>query len=97
MIGRLLRNGEVLADSVECDISRDYRRDDGRVGWRGETWIPIEVHLLPGDKVTWQPQDGAPIAVLVERITVGGRAGRMLVRFSSIDPQEEDKSQMETA
>lgn len=92
MIGRLLRNNEVLADNVDCMINRDYRRDDGQDGWWGETWLPLDVHLLPGDKVTWQPAGGAPAGIVIERITVDGRLGRMLVRFSGTEPSREEDS-----
>jgi hypothetical protein len=81
MIGRLLNHQAVVAEQVEVTISRDYRRVDQAEGWWGETWISTAAHVLPGDELTLQLNNAVTAPIVVERVTVDSKAGRMLVRF----------------
>jgi hypothetical protein len=82
MIGRLLNHQGVVADKVEVTIARDSRREGELDGWWGETWLSTASHVLPGDELTLELRDGVAIPIVVERVTVDSKAGRMLVRFT---------------
>ena len=83
-IGRFSRNGSVIAESIELEISADYRRSDGRDGWRGEAWLPIDAIVLPGDQLRLHLHSGETEDVVIDRVTVDSTAGRMLVRFHQL-------------
>lgn len=86
MIGRLRNPHGTVAEQVEITIARDHRRLDQGDGWRGEAWLSTESHVLPGDELTLEMVDGRATPILVERVTVDTRAGRMLVRFTGSGP-----------
>ncbi|MEO8295269.1 MAG: hypothetical protein ABI613_07110 [Gemmatimonadota bacterium] len=86
MICRLVRRGELLAENVECRMNLDHRRADGTPGWRGEAWVPTDVVILPGDRLTIETGEGTQADIAIERIVVDGSAGRMLVRFTGSTP-----------
>jgi hypothetical protein len=90
MIGRLMNHQAVVADRVEVTIARDFRRvdQDQAEGWWGEVWLSIETHVLPGDELTLQLSESVPSPIVVERVTVDSKAGRMLVRFRGSGPLE---------
>jgi hypothetical protein len=85
--GRFYRSGSVIADGVEIKIHADYRRADGREGWRGEAWLPTEAFLIPGDRLRLEVDGGdkEDVEVVIDRVTVDSSAGRMLVRFSPLE------------
>ncbi|MEO8200622.1 MAG: hypothetical protein ABI679_08895 [Gemmatimonadota bacterium] len=97
MIGRIYRKGELLADQVDCDVKRDYRREDEHEGWRGEAWLPLDVHLLPGDRVTWDPAEGPSVEIMIERIAVDGSSGRIFVRWIGVEPLTDSTPREESA
>jgi hypothetical protein len=80
-IGRFSRDGSVIADAIELEIAADYRRSDGREGWRGEAWLPTDAIIFPGDRLRLEFQTGEMEDVVIDRVTVDSKAGRMLVRF----------------
>jgi hypothetical protein len=80
--GTFSRDGNVLINDVELSITADHRRADGRDGWRGEAWIPTEVHVFPGDRLRLQLHGSEPETVLIDRVTVDPAASRMLIRFT---------------
>lgn len=84
-IGRFSRNGSVIADAIELEIGADYRRSDGRDGWRGEAWLPIDAVVVPGDLLRLDFATGEAEDVVIDRVTVDSKAGRMLVRFHPTD------------
>ena len=82
MTGRLLKHRAVIADQVEVTISRDSRKLDQSNGWWGELWLSTDIHVFPGDGLTLEFPDAGPSAIVIERVTVDSKAGRMLVRFT---------------
>ena len=88
MIGRILRQHAVVAEQVEITISRDYRKEGELYGWWGEAWLSTASHVLPGDELTLELRGGIATPIVIERVTVDTRAGRMLVRFTGSGPLE---------
>jgi hypothetical protein len=82
MIGRFLKHEAVIADGLEITISPDSRKVDQRDGWWGETWLSLATHVLPGDELVLQLDESGGYPVVIERVTVDSKAGRMLVRFT---------------
>ena len=82
MIGRLLTHRAVIADQLEITISRDARRPGQSEGWWGEVWLSTATHVLPGDELVLELKDSRQHPIVVERVTVDSKAGRMLVRFT---------------
>lgn len=86
MTGRLLKHRAVIADQLEVTISRDSRRLDQSDGWWGELWLSTAIHVLPGDELTLDSPETGPTPIVIERVTVDSKAGRMLVRFTGSGP-----------
>ena len=86
MTGRLLKHQAVIADQLEVTISRDSRRVDQSDGWWGELWLSMATHVLPGDELTLDSTETGPTPIVIERVTVDSKAGRMLVRFTGSGP-----------
>jgi hypothetical protein len=82
MTGRLLKHRAVIANQVDVTISRDSRKLDQSNGWWGELWLSTDIHVFPGDALTLEFPDTGPSAIVIERVTVDSKAGRMLVRFT---------------
>ena len=82
MTGRLLKHRAVIADQLEVTISRDSRKVDQREGWWGELWLSTATHVLPGDELMLELKGGAATPIVIERVTVDTKAGKMLVRFT---------------
>jgi hypothetical protein len=83
MTGRLLKHRAVIADQVDVTISRDSRKLDQSDGWWGELWLSTDIHVFPGDALTLEfPDAGPTTTIVIERVTVDSKAGRMLVRFT---------------
>lgn len=85
MIGRFSRNGEVLVEGSEVTIALDDRRKEGPAAWYGEAWVPTQITVIPGDRLTLTLA-GEHREILVNRVTVDSRASRMLVRFVGNGP-----------
>lgn len=82
MTGRLLKHRAVIADQLEVTISRDSRKVDQREGWWGELWLSTATHVLPGDELMLELKGGTATPIVIERVTVDTKAGKMLVRFT---------------
>lgn len=89
MIGKFLRQQGVVADQVEVTIARDYRRVDQTEGWWGEAWFSMTSQVLPGESLTLELSDGRPTPIVIERVTVDSKVGRMLVRFTGSGPLDD--------
>lgn len=85
MTGRFYRDGGPLLAEADIRITTDYRRPDGREGWRGEAYFPIDVVVLPGERLRLEPSQGSGTDIVVDRVTVDSRAERILVRFTPVD------------
>jgi len=83
--GRLSRSNGIIADRVELEIRPDHRRSDGREGWYGEAWLSTDVIVIPGEHLQLHIDGGDAEEVVVDRVTVDSRAGRMLVRFHPVN------------
>ena len=83
MIGRLLKHRAVIADQLEITLSRDSRKVDQREVWWGEFWLSTATHVLPGDELVLELKDTGTRPIVIERVTVDSKAGRMLVRFTT--------------
>ena len=86
MTGRLLKHRAVIADQLEITISRDSRKVDQPNGWWGEVTLSTAIHVLPGDELTLELRESAPVPITIERVTVDSKAGKMLVRFAGSGP-----------
>jgi hypothetical protein len=86
MIGKLSNDAGPIAEGVEITIAPDHRRLDETDGWRGEAWLSTQSHVLPGDHLLLELNDGSSSPVVIERVTVDTRAGQMLVRFTGSGP-----------
>ena len=86
MTGRLLKHGAVIADQLEVTISRESRKLDQSNGWWGELWLSTAIHIFPGDELTLELPDNGPTPIVIERVTVDSKAGKMLVRFTGSGP-----------
>ena len=84
-IGRLSRNGSVIAQDIELEIRVDHRRSDGRDGWHGEAWLPTDEIIIPGNVLRLEIQGESAEDVVVDRVTVDSGGARMLVRFHPTD------------
>ena len=73
---------------MDISIARDHRKEGDQASWWGETWLSTTTHVLPGDELTLELKDAGPTAIVIERVTVDTKAGRMLVRFSGKGPLE---------
>ena len=82
MTGRLLKHRAVIADQLEITISPDSRKMEQREGWWGEVWLSTATHVLPGDELVLELRESGPHPIVIERVTVDSKAGRMLVRFT---------------
>jgi hypothetical protein len=82
MIGRLLNPKGIVAETVELTLTPDNRRVGLASGWRGEVWLPIDSHVVPGDTLTLELVGGTASSILVDRVTVDTEARQMLVRFT---------------
>lgn len=89
MVGRILRQHAVVAEQVEITIARDYRREGEVDGWWGEAWLSTASHVLPGDELTLELRGSVATTIVIERVTVDTKAGRMLVRFTGSGPLNE--------
>jgi hypothetical protein len=86
MTGRLLKHRAVIADQLEITISRESRRIDQVNGWWGELWLSTAIHVLPGDELTLDSPETGLTPIVIERVTVDSKAGKMLVRFAGSGP-----------
>ena len=84
-LGKLSRDGAVIAEGLEIKIGADHRRSDGRDGWRGEAWLPTDASVIPGDRLRVEITGGEAEDVIIDRVTVDSAASRMLVRFHPVD------------
>ena len=82
MTGRLLKHRAVIADQLEITVSPDSRKVNQGEGWWGEVWLSTATHVLPGDELVLELRDSGTHSIVIERVTVDSKAGRMLVRFS---------------
>lgn len=86
MIGTFRNHLGTVADRIDITIARDYRRLGQGDGWWGEAWFPTASPVFPGEELTLELESGVSSPIVVERVTVDSRAGRMLVRFTGAGP-----------
>lgn len=86
MVGRIMRHRAVVADQVDISIARDHRKDGDQANWWGEVWLSTATHVFPGDELTLELEDTGPTAIVIERVTVDTKAGKLLVRFTGKGP-----------
>ena len=86
MTGRLLKHRAVIADQLEVTISPESRKLDQSNGWWGELWLSTDIHIFPGDELTLESSETGPTSIVIERVTVDSKAGKMLVRFTGSGP-----------
>jgi hypothetical protein len=85
-----MRHRAVVADRVEVTIARESRKVGAQDSWWGEAWLSTDSHVLPGDELTLQLGGADPAPIVIERVTVDSKAGRMLVRFTGKGPLAPD-------